>query len=98
MKTVLNLHDVVEGWIAGGKPQWLPARELDYLRQEHQAMAAAGQACFWSPNTADGFCCGELELEPGATEAEVIAALLDFVDPLSCGDARLPEMQELMRS
>ena len=89
-----NVSDVVEAWIADRK---LSRRNLAFLRTVFQQMTEWN--CFppyRDYQVADGLCCEELDLPRGSSWLEVIASLLDHLDPRPSTPCRLEEVMELL--
>jgi hypothetical protein len=67
---------VVEQWIADRK---LPRRKLAFLQREHElTIECMGSASF---PIADGHSCGEVQIPQGSYWCQVVAELLDHLDP-----------------
>jgi hypothetical protein len=71
-----SVADVVSDWIADRR---LPRRKLAFLRLVYDQFHDAPASCV---DTACRIVCSELDLPPGSATIQVIAALLDHIDPL----------------
>jgi hypothetical protein len=75
----MRSHDVAEvvaGWIADRS---LSRRKKAFLEMVYSQYWEAGAGC--APDTAGHYYASELDLPPGSFSIQVVAALLDLVEP-----------------
>jgi len=85
-----DVSDVVEAWIADRK---LSRRKLAFLRTVFdQGMESISRGVH--PPTAGGIYCEELELPHGSSWLEVVASLLDHLEPRPTCPSRLAEARD----
>jgi hypothetical protein len=88
-EAVGSITDVVDDWIADRR---LSRRKKEFLEAVYTAFQDSGG--LYSPDVAGGFYCEELNLPQGGFKIQVVAALLDHLDPLPEPPTRLVEVTE----
>ena len=80
------IADVLDLWIADRS---LSRRKLAFLKEVHQQAVNTLEFGLYIPETCDQTYCAELDLPQGSDVAQVVASLLDHLEPM--GATRHPE-------
>jgi len=83
--------DVIETWIADRR---LSRRKLSFLRNAYEQVSEGLYNC--PLDTCGHIYCAELDLPQGSATVQVIAALLDHLDPVPEHPRRLVQVTEAM--
>ena len=86
-----DVIDVIDTWVAD---RHLSRRKLAFLRNVYDQVAGGLHGC--ALDTCGHIYCAELDLPPGSATVQVIAALLDQLDPLPEHPRRLVQVTEAM--
>jgi hypothetical protein len=86
-----SVIDVLSDWAADRQ---LSRRKLAFLRNAYEQISEGLHGC--APDTCGHAYSSELDLPPGSATVQVVAALLDHLEPLPEHPRRLVEVTEAM--